>query len=349
MKDTASHIIFIKSLRSKDKLIPQILVKKGYQVKTYYDIESVEEKILNKNVDLVICENNVNGKDGFSVYKRLMKLLRNFGIPFFLILDRFEKEDMLLGLEIGIDNYLVYPLNEESICYKIENQLTKSKMIDSFESENFMDFFSFSSVAMFFLQDNKIHMVNEAFSKLVNGCGEKIKDKSIETVFNISKNKQNELNYRRFQNEITHHCKLYNLTCFECPKLNFDLSFYRGRNNQTNHIFAEMIPSNIDKFLNNDYNKKRFQSNVKDFESSVTDVRKTFKEIKLTKRETEVFELSSIGLPIKLIAGKLNLSVRTVEKHRANIMAKTNAKNIIEAIIKIQKQTNSIEFHDKSS
>jgi DNA-binding NarL/FixJ family response regulator len=41
-------------------------------------------------------------------------------------------------------------------------------------------------------------------------------------------------------------------------------------------------------------------------------------------------------MPIKLIADHLNLSERTVEKHRANIMAKANAKNMIEAIARLK-------------
>jgi DNA-binding NarL/FixJ family response regulator len=59
-------------------------------------------------------------------------------------------------------------------------------------------------------------------------------------------------------------------------------------------------------------------------------------QTKLTKRETQIFELSANGMPIKLIADQLNLSERTVEKHRANIMAKANAKNMIEAIARLK-------------
>ena len=52
-----------------------------------------------------------------------------------------------------------------------------------------------------------------------------------------------------------------------------------------------------------------------------------------SKRETEVLCLSMEGLPTKLIADRLSISDRTVEKHRANLMEKTNSKNIIEVIV----------------
>ncbi len=51
-----------------------------------------------------------------------------------------------------------------------------------------------------------------------------------------------------------------------------------------------------------------------------------------TKRENEVLRLSCMGLPIKQISNKLNISNRTVEKHRSNLMEKTGSRNLIEVI-----------------
>jgi FixJ family two-component response regulator len=52
----------------------------------------------------------------------------------------------------------------------------------------------------------------------------------------------------------------------------------------------------------------------------------------LTKREMEVLNLLRTGKPNKLIATALNISVRTVEGHRATIMSKTGAKSLGELI-----------------
>jgi DNA-binding CsgD family transcriptional regulator len=48
---------------------------------------------------------------------------------------------------------------------------------------------------------------------------------------------------------------------------------------------------------------------------------------RLTARELTMLQLVSAGLPNKRIAMKLNISVRTVAKHRSNLMAKTKALN----------------------
>jgi two-component system response regulator DctR len=50
----------------------------------------------------------------------------------------------------------------------------------------------------------------------------------------------------------------------------------------------------------------------------------------LTEREREVMQLVVQGLPNKLIADQLNISVRTVEVHRARVFEKMNVKSAVE-------------------
>lgn len=52
----------------------------------------------------------------------------------------------------------------------------------------------------------------------------------------------------------------------------------------------------------------------------------------LTKREKEVLLLIRQGFLSKEIAGKLNLSIHTVNNHRKNILAKLDVDNVIEAL-----------------
>lgn len=52
----------------------------------------------------------------------------------------------------------------------------------------------------------------------------------------------------------------------------------------------------------------------------------------LTKRERDVLEGVMNGLPNKLIAFNLGISVRTVEIHRANMMAKLKARSLPELV-----------------
>ena len=52
----------------------------------------------------------------------------------------------------------------------------------------------------------------------------------------------------------------------------------------------------------------------------------------LSAREREVFREVAAGKPNKTIAHELSISPRTVEVHRANVMAKTGARNLAELV-----------------
>jgi len=57
------------------------------------------------------------------------------------------------------------------------------------------------------------------------------------------------------------------------------------------------------------------------------------KPVKLSQRETEILNLISRGLSNQEIASSLNLSQRTVERHRTNLLDKTGSKNSIRLVI----------------
>jgi two-component system response regulator FixJ len=53
---------------------------------------------------------------------------------------------------------------------------------------------------------------------------------------------------------------------------------------------------------------------------------------RLTEREREILTYVSKGLTSKAIAQRLGISVRTVDIHRANIMNKTDTRNVVELV-----------------
>jgi len=59
--------------------------------------------------------------------------------------------------------------------------------------------------------------------------------------------------------------------------------------------------------------------------------------VKISKREKEIIRLIRRGMPSKDIGETLGISVRTVGKHRENIMRKCNVGNVTELIYFIEK------------
>jgi two-component system, NarL family, nitrate/nitrite response regulator NarL len=61
-------------------------------------------------------------------------------------------------------------------------------------------------------------------------------------------------------------------------------------------------------------------------------LRKQTANAKLTQRETQIIQLMETDLSNKEIAAHLNISVRTVETHRKNILAKTGCNNLLSLV-----------------
>lgn len=80
---------------------------------------------------------------------------------------------------------------------------------------------------------------------------------------------------------------------------------------------------------------KNHQQNTKEVKS-VNIVVRPYIEYDLTKRELEIIGLIKDGCSSFQIAEKLFISKRTVDKHRSNIMRKTQSKNTIDLVEKTQ-------------
>lgn len=81
-------------------------------------------------------------------------------------------------------------------------------------------------------------------------------------------------------------------------------------------------------FLSNTITELVVNSYMKESQTGVHDAAKS-----MSTREREILQLLAEGYNNKDVSEKLNLSVKTVETHRANIMRKMGFKNITELVL----------------
>ena len=341
MKKSPLRILLVGIFNEKGKELIPILKKNDFTVDTAEHIELALQRITNEETDLVISSKKLNDFHGFEVYNQLKSKLFNAGIPFFMVLDEFEKEDVLIGLEMGIDNFLFSPFIEPIVIHAIENWLKKKSDINLFETEAFKHYFYSTSVAMFFKSNGKISLVNEAFCRLIGKCGNQLLGTPVEELFYLEEHEINKINYKRFKIGVSNECQLKNVKWHNNQELKFDITLYRGKTIGTNDVFAEMVTSALPaKILDHDNNKNEITS-VYDHPVDKNEIVKC--DVRLTEREIQVYMLSAQGMALKQIASVLNLSQRTVEKHRANIMNKTKTTSFIETMVKIGHKFNNLQ------
>ena len=267
-------------------------------------------------------------------------------IPFILLTNQFNKQDFLVGMELGIDRFLFPPFEAIKISNILLKQLQKSRRRKDETSNQFQSLFEVSPFGIFEARNNKIIKANKLFYKLIYKT-EKIKTPVlISGVFDFHNEKTNELKFLRCLNGIRRYAHFREIPShFDAEeKLEIYLSLVETGMSAAK-IIGLVIPAGTGWEKNQQLIKTKSGENSPLPDTKLHPVTLVTKENGFfTNREKQVLQLSAKGAPIKQIASQLGISVRTVEKHRSNIIHKTKAGNITEAVF-YANQKNLLEIN----
>ncbi len=106
-----------------------ILELANYEVQTAEDGLAGMEKIALFRPDIIICDIMMPGLNGFSVLQRLSEDPANAGIPFIFLTAKTSRTDMRKGMNLGADDYLTKPFEEEELLEAISCRLKKNEFL----------------------------------------------------------------------------------------------------------------------------------------------------------------------------------------------------------------------------
>ena len=99
-----------------DLLIPHI-VKEGFMPIIARDGEEAEKLFFEKKPIIVLLDITMPKKDGISVCKTIRKSSKT---PIIMVTAKSEDEDVIMGLEVGADDYIVKPFSPKQVVAKIK-------------------------------------------------------------------------------------------------------------------------------------------------------------------------------------------------------------------------------------
>jgi two-component system phosphate regulon response regulator PhoB len=105
------------------ELIRYNMEREGYKV---YDFDAVDEAMnwLSKKIpNLILLDIMLPGKDGLTFCRELKKDARLSHVPVILITARNEDADIVAGLEVGADDYIVKPFSSRVLTARIRTVL----------------------------------------------------------------------------------------------------------------------------------------------------------------------------------------------------------------------------------
>ena len=127
------NILLVEDDLNLGFLLVEFLEMKGFSVKLYRDGQTAFTGFQNGHFDFCILDIMLPKMDGFTLAKK-MKIL-NPSVPIIFLTARSLKEDKMKGYEIGVDDYVTKPFDEDELFYKITAILNRSRL-PVFNDEN---------------------------------------------------------------------------------------------------------------------------------------------------------------------------------------------------------------------
>ena len=105
-------------------LLKQYLELNGFSVVLSADGRSARDRLLETTFDIVLTDVMMALEDGFDLAAYLTQSYPQ--VPFLFITGRKQKEDVIRGLRLGADDYIVKPFDAQELVLRIRNILRRT-------------------------------------------------------------------------------------------------------------------------------------------------------------------------------------------------------------------------------
>ena len=111
-------ILFVEDDKDLNMLTTSHLKKSGFTVTSTYNGLDALMELENQKFDMIISDIMMPLCDGFELAKRVRE--QNTEIPILFMTARMDKPSKQIGYQIGIDDYIVKPVDLDELVLKIE-------------------------------------------------------------------------------------------------------------------------------------------------------------------------------------------------------------------------------------
>ncbi len=121
-----ANIVIVDDHEDIRELVKRFLIQYGYNIFLAENGVQLREIINNNQIDLIVLDIMLPNEDGFSICKSL-RANNNF-TPIIMLTAMSEDTEMIVGLEIGADDYLTKPFNPRELLARIKAVLRRSNL-----------------------------------------------------------------------------------------------------------------------------------------------------------------------------------------------------------------------------
>jgi two-component system phosphate regulon response regulator PhoB len=129
------HILVVDDEEDILELVQFNLEREGYRVSTSDSGETAIQNAVDKQPDLIVLDLMLPGLDGLEVTKFLKGDQKTRDIPIVMLTAKGEESDVVIGLELGADDYVTKPFSPKILIARIKAVLRRKGQRDEDSSE----------------------------------------------------------------------------------------------------------------------------------------------------------------------------------------------------------------------
>ncbi|WP_399895643.1 response regulator transcription factor [Streptomyces sp. BBFR51] len=121
-----AHVVVAEDDTKQAELIRRYLEHESHGVTLVQDGRAALDEIRRRLPDLLVLDVMMPGLDGLSVCRTIRSEAGLEGLPVLMLTARSTEDDLLLGLDLGADDYLTKPFSPRELMARIRSLLRRS-------------------------------------------------------------------------------------------------------------------------------------------------------------------------------------------------------------------------------
>lgn len=123
------RILVVEDHTPLQMAIQGVLQAEGYTVVTAVDGAQALQVMEEAMPDLIVADIVMPGMDGYAFYHAVRSRSEWTSIPFIFLTAKAQREDVLKGKALGVEDYLVKPLDPESLLVTVRARLERTQAV----------------------------------------------------------------------------------------------------------------------------------------------------------------------------------------------------------------------------
>ncbi|MEV6413122.1 response regulator transcription factor [Kribbella sp. NPDC051718] len=118
-----AQVVLAEDDEKQAELVRRYLERENHEVTVVHDGRSALDEVRRRQPELLVLDVMLPGVDGLDVCRILR---RESDIPVLMLTARTEEDDMLLGLDLGADDYMTKPFSPRELAARVRTLLRRS-------------------------------------------------------------------------------------------------------------------------------------------------------------------------------------------------------------------------------